>query len=142
MYTAIIIRPDIAFAASQLSHFLTNPNSSYLAAAEHIILYLYRTKHLAIQYSDHNREQMRICGDASFADDTKTRRSSNGYVILLFRGLVVWKAARQQTVITLITKAKLLALELVSKKSMAFKRFLAELMLEVGARWKIFCDNL
>jgi hypothetical protein len=142
LYTAIMIRPDVAFAASQLSHFLTNPDSSHLAAAEQVILYLYRTKHLAIQYGDHDGEQMRICGDASFADDTETRRSSNGYVISLFGGPVVWKAARQQTVTTSTTEAELLALELVSKESMAFKRFLAELMLEVGAGWKIFCDNL
>ena len=32
LYTAIMIRPDVAFAASQLSRFLTNPSLDHLAA--------------------------------------------------------------------------------------------------------------
>jgi hypothetical protein len=32
LYTAIIIRPDVAFAASQLSHFLQNPSPEHIYA--------------------------------------------------------------------------------------------------------------
>jgi hypothetical protein len=142
LYTAIMIRPDIAFAASQLSHFLTNPDASHFAAAEQVILYLFRTKTLSIRYGAHEGEHIRMCGDASFADDVDSRRSTHGYVISLFGGPVIWKSARQPTVTTSTTEAELLALELVSKESMAFKRFLTELMLSLGTGWQIFCDNL
>ena len=32
LYTAIMLRPDVAFTTAQLSHFLTNPSSEHLAA--------------------------------------------------------------------------------------------------------------
>ena len=141
LYTAIMIRPDIAYAASQLSHFLTNPGAAHFKAADQVIAYLYRTKHLGIRYGAHPGSQLLMCGDASFADDSETRRSSQGYIVQLFGGPIIWKAARQATVTTSTTEAELLALEHVAKESTALKRFLNELRLNLGVAWEIFCDN-
>jgi hypothetical protein len=141
LYTAIMIRPDVAYAASQLSHHLTNPGAAHFKAADQVIAYLYRTKHLGIRYGAHNGSQLLICGDASFADDRETRRSSQGYIVQLFGGPIIWKAARQSTVTTSTTEAELLALEHVAKESAALKRFLYELRLDLGVAWEIFCDN-
>lgn len=141
LYTAIMLRPDVAFAASKLSHFLTNPSKEHFAAADRVIVYLYRTRYEAIQYGQYKDSALVICGDASFADDEDTRRSSHGYVIMLFGGPIIWKAARQNTVTTSTTEAELLALEHVSKESMALKRLFKELQLDLGTAWQIFCDN-
>ena len=59
----------------------------------------------------------------------------------LFGGPIIWKAARQATVTTSTTEAELLALEHVAKESVALKRFLYELQLDLGVPWEIFCDN-
>jgi hypothetical protein len=48
LYTAIMLRPDIAFAVSKLSHSLTNPRDQHLQAVERVIIYLYRTRGQAI----------------------------------------------------------------------------------------------
>lgn len=141
LYTAIMIRPDVAYAASQLSHHLTNPGAAHFQAAAQVIGYLYRTKHLGIRYGAHLGSQLLICGDASFADDSESRRSSQGYIVQLFGGPIIWKAARQSTVTTSTTEAELLALEHVAKESTALKRFLYELRLDLGVAWEIFCDN-
>jgi hypothetical protein len=141
LYTAIMIRPDVAFAASQLSHHLTNPGPAHFRAAEQVIAYLYRLKHLGIRYGGHKGAKLLMCGDASFADNTESRRSSQGYIVQLFGGPIIWKAARQVTVTTSTTEAELLALEHIAKESVALKRFLHELCLDLGASWEIFCDN-
>jgi hypothetical protein len=141
LYTAIMIRPDVAYAASQLSHHLTNPGAAHFQAAAQVMAYLYRTKHLGIRYGAHKGSQLLICGDASFADDRESRRSSQGYIVQLFGGPIIWKAARQATVTTSTTEAELLALEHVAKESVALKRFLYELRLDLGVPWEIFCDN-
>jgi hypothetical protein len=141
LYTAIMIRPDVAYAASQLSHHLTNPGAAHFQAADRVLSYLYRTKRLGIQYGAHKGSQLLICGDASFADDRESRRSSQGYIVQLFGGPIIWKAARQATVTTSTTEAELLALEHVAKESAALKRFLHELRLDLGIPWEIFCDN-
>ena len=94
LYTAIMLRPDIAFAASKLSHFLTNPSKEHFGAVDRVITYLYRTRYDAITYGGNEESELLICGDASFADDPETRKSSQGYLIMLFGGPIIWKAAR------------------------------------------------
>jgi hypothetical protein len=74
-----------------------------------------------------------MCGNASFADNTESRRSSQGYIVQLFGGPIIWKAARQVTVTTSTTEAKLLALEHIAKESVALKRLLYKLRLDLGA---------
>jgi hypothetical protein len=48
LYTAIMLRPDVAFAASQLSHFLTNPSREHMNAVDWTIRYLFGTRFLGI----------------------------------------------------------------------------------------------
>ena len=51
-----------------------------------MLLYLYATKTKALQLSQGTG--LKVASDASFADNTIDRKSSQGYVIKLFRGLV------------------------------------------------------
>jgi hypothetical protein len=95
LYTAIMIRPDVAYAASLLSQFLTNPGPEHFTAVNWTIRYLFGTRFLAIEYNGELKDlNLMIASDASFADDLLTRRSSQGYLILLFGGAIIWKAAR------------------------------------------------
>jgi hypothetical protein len=82
-----------------------------------------------------------IASDASYADDIDTRRSSQGYVMSLFGGPVIWRAARQSTVTTSTTEAKLLAVEHTAKETLALQRFFKDIKLDLGELWTIFCDN-
>ena len=141
LYTAIMIRADVAFAASLLSRYLTNPSSEHLAAADHCIQYLWGTRFLAIQYGGHVEAQLVIASDASFADDLDTRRSSQGYVMSLFGGIVVWKATRQDTVTTSTTEAELLSVGRTAQEAMALSRLFQDINLELGEMTRIFCDN-
>lgn len=143
LYTAIMVRPDVAYAAAKLSQFLTNPAPEHLKAAKHTIRYLYGTRFLSIAYgAEHQGAQhLVIASDASFADDVETRRSSQGYLFMLFGGLINWRASRQETVTTSSTEAELLALAQTGKETLALQRMLRDLRLELGEVWKIFCDN-
>ena len=90
LYIVIILRVDVAFVALRLSHFLTNPSLEHLAAVNWTIRYLFGTRFLAITYSYKLRDsQLIIASDALFADDLDTRRSSNSYIVILFRGLIL-----------------------------------------------------
>jgi hypothetical protein len=48
--------------------------------------------------------------DVSFANDIETRKSLYRFTIILFRGLIVWRTVRQDTIITLIIEVELLGL--------------------------------
>ncbi|KAL0944848.1 reverse transcriptase domain protein [Colletotrichum truncatum] len=142
LYTAIMVRPDVAFAVAQLSRYLTNPSPKHLAAINQTIRYLYGTRYLAICFGGTGGGQvLLIAGDASFADDEETRRSSQGYIIFLFGGPIQWKAARQNTVTTSTTEAELLSLEHTAKETIALKRLFRDVLLDLGDVWKIHCEG-
>ena len=84
-----MIRPDVAFAAAQLSRFLTNPSEDHLAAANWTLQYLFRTRFQGIIYSRELLDtNLIISSDASFADDEEIRHSFYGYIVSLFSGLI------------------------------------------------------
>jgi hypothetical protein len=140
LYTAIMIRPDVAFAASQLSHFLQNPSKIHINAINWTIRYLFATRFLAIEYGKgamskrpgNTSSLLIVASDTSFADDSETRRSSQGYTIFLFGGIIAWKAARQDIVTTSTTEAELLGLASVGKEAMALWRLFQDIQLDIG----------
>ncbi|RYP17079.1 hypothetical protein DL767_010081 [Monosporascus sp. MG133] len=119
LYGAVTTRPDIAEAASHLSRYSRNPGPIHHDALDEALLYGYHTRHLAIQYGGDEEPNVRslICSsDASFADNPD-RRSSQGFVISLFGGPIVWRANKQDTVTTSSTEAELLALSQTVKEA-------------------------
>jgi hypothetical protein len=82
LYAAVVSRPDISFAASQLSQFAVNPSPEHLRCANRVLSYLQTTKYYAIQFSGSvatptevetgDDEVLQLSSDASFADDPET----------------------------------------------------------------------
>jgi hypothetical protein len=143
-FAAVVTRPDIAKAASKLSEFLQNPSPAHSSAADRVISYLYGTKTLAIEYSGRiDSSKIFICSaDAAFADDTLTRRSSDGYLFQLYGGPIDWRAAKQKTVTTSSTEAELLSLSFAAKEVMWWRRLFAAIQFDMEHEISINCDNL
>jgi hypothetical protein len=74
LYTAVITRPDVAFAVSQLSRFITNPRLKHHKGADQVLHYLKNTRSLALQYR--GDDHFRVASDASFADNSIDQKSS------------------------------------------------------------------
>jgi len=78
LFTTISSRPDIAFAASQLSKFNQRPIPQYMETARRVVRYLYKTRFLYLQYRNQRRNSAKsfICtNNISFADNTLDRKS-------------------------------------------------------------------
>ena len=119
LFTAITTRPDVAFAASRLARFNMNPSNIHHKAADQTIQYLYRMKEKVLRYGGDNNEAHSFiyASDTLFADNTLDRKSSQGYIMLLFGGAITWKANKQNIVIMLSTEAELLALSQTAKEA-------------------------
>ena len=140
LYAAVITRVDIAFAASRLSRFNTNPGEQHHAAAEHLIRYLLGTKTLALELG--GGDSLDTWSDASFADNTLDRKSSQAYVMKLFGGVIGWRANKQDTVTTSTTEAELLSLAQATKEAMFVSRLITELSVQLDTSIiNIWCDN-
>ncbi|KAF7573989.1 hypothetical protein PtrM4_056120 [Pyrenophora tritici-repentis] len=140
LFAAVNTRPDVAFPVSRLARFLTNPGPLHQEAADRVLLYLESTKLLSLSFG--GDDQLVVASDASFADNTADRKSSQGYVIKLFGGLIAWRANKQDTITTSTTEAELLALSQVAKESMFVRMLLEELRVELTEKTiTIQCDN-
>jgi len=140
LYGGCITRPDVAFASSRLSRFNNNPGPKHHRAADRVLRYLGRTHAFALQLGGGN--DFETYSDASFADNTVDRRSSQAYVMKLFGGVVGWRANKQDTVTTSTTEAELLALAQAAKEALFASRLLRELGVTLeDSSVKLWCDN-
>jgi hypothetical protein len=97
---------------------------------------------LCIQYGNQSTATSLICAsDASFADNTIDRKSSQGYIMKLFGGPIAWRANKQDTVTTSSTEAELLALSQTAKETIYLSRLMKALSLELDEPLTIECDN-
>lgn len=140
LYAAVITRPDVAFAVSRLARFLTNPSPKHHEAADRVFYYLRRYRGLAIQLG--GGDDFLVASDASFADNTVDRKSSQAYAMKLFGGLIGWRASKQNTVTTSTTEAELLALSQAAKEGLYVGRLLRELTIRLEDHHiQVQCDN-
>ena len=140
LYAAVISRPDIAFAVSRIARHNANPSQEHHEAVNRVIRYLGKTRHYALRFG--GEDDFVVASDASFADNTLDRKSSQAYAMKLFGGLIGWRANKQTTVTTSTTEAELLALSQAAKESI----FVSHLIKELGVtlddqRIQIQCNN-
>jgi transposase InsO family protein len=142
LFAATTTRPDIAFASSRLARYNMNPDKSHHEAADRVLKYLHRTRGYALQFGHQKDAVSLICAsDASFADNSLDRKSSQGYVMMLFGGPIAWRANKQDTVTTSSTEAELLALSQTAKEAIFLSRLLKALTLRLDEPLTIQCDN-
>ena len=148
LYTALITRPDAAFAAVRLSCFMNRPTIDHMGAVDRLIQYLYTTRFLAIRYSpinvdldplSHEAAIFTAASDAAFADNPD-RKSSEGFLFKLYGGPIDWSAKKQRTVTTSTTEAELLALSEAAKQLIWWHRLFHNICFQ-GASTTIDCDN-
>jgi hypothetical protein len=102
-YSAVINRSDIVKVVSKLTEHLINSKSTHLAAVNHLIRYLYKTKHLTIKFDVSKNEELiadqanenqanekhvfEATADAAFANE-KERKSAEEYTFKLLDDLI------------------------------------------------------
>lgn len=119
---------------------MTNPSPEHHAAADRVLLYLLRYRDFGLQFGGH--DEFLVASDASFADNTVDRKSSQAYTMQLFGGLIGWRANKQETVTTSTTEAELLALSQAAKEGIFVSRLLQELAVKLeDHRIRLLCDN-
>ena len=79
--------------------------------------------------------------DASFADDPETRHSSCGFALMLYGGIVHYKATKQKTVTTSSTEAELLAVSYLAKEYLWWMRLFDGIELDLNHEAVISLDN-
>ena len=135
-YLAVCCRPDISFSVNLCARYVSNPYSSHLNAAKHILRYLKGTPLVGITYTgDVHMQDMWLCGysDASYAADPDNRKSTTGYVFTMFGGAISWNSKLQPTVAISTTEAEYMATSAATREATWIKKLLTELGVYIGA---------
>jgi hypothetical protein len=87
MYLAIAMRPDISFAMSKLSRFISDPGDDHWRALERVMCYLKGTSNYGI-HSSGNPKVLEGYNDSNWISDADDIKATSGYVFTLGGGSV------------------------------------------------------
>ena len=132
-FAAHSCRPDISATVSLLSRFLCDPTRSHLKQARHCLAYLYNTRKYGITYTRDATVTVdehiiippnTVVGfaDATWADDSATRKSQTGYVFLLNGAAVSWASQQQNHVAESSGEAEFRAYHAASKEARSLRK--------------------
>eukprot|EP00048_Salpingoeca_helianthica_P013920 m.211283 g.211283 ORF g.211283 m.211283 type:complete len:273 (+) comp15559_c3_seq2:760-1578(+) len=141
LHLARFLRPDVAFAVTQLARYQKAPTALHWDMGKHVLRYLKGTSTLGIVYQSLVREQsvaaqlvptlgeLQLYGfvDASWAEDP-TRRSQSAYVFMLGNAAVSWRSKLQSIVATSSCEAEYVALSAAVKEALYLRSLLADVL--------------
>ena len=91
-------RPDLSFAVSFISRFMTTPKVEHWTTEKQVLRYVKGTLEFGILYS--RSKDPRLCGytDSDWAGSVDDKKSTSGYVFSLGTGAVTWTSKKQHAV--------------------------------------------
>jgi hypothetical protein len=141
-YSVVISRSNIVKTTSKLAEHLINSRFDHLTAVNHLIRYLYETKHLIIRFDVSKDEKVfEVIADAAFANE-KERKSVEEYTFKLFDDLIDWATKKQTTMSTSITEIELLIMLNVDKKFIWWLNLFKKIEFSSDHQMTLYNDNL
>ena len=98
MYLASAMRPDISFAVSKLSRFMSNSDTDYWHALERVMRYLVGTMSYVIHYSGHPAV-LEGYNDSNWISDADELYATSWYIFTLGGDAISWRSCKQ-TILT------------------------------------------
>ncbi|KAG8480861.1 hypothetical protein CXB51_025485 [Gossypium anomalum] len=140
MYAMVCSRPDLSYAVSAVSRYMTNPGKEYWKAVQWILIYLRGTTDVYLQFGRTEEDGVIGYVDTDFAGDLDRRRSLIGYVFTIGGCAISWKATLQTTVALSTTEAEYMAITEACKEAIWLKGLFSELNEDLQINI-VFCDS-
>ena len=141
MYAAVMTRPDIAFAVSNLSQYLDAPRTTHLQAVARVFRYLSGTKELKLVLGGVNPT---VAGysDSDWASQNH-RHSISGFTFFIGTGAVTWSSKKQPIITLSSTEAEYVALTHSSKEIIWIHKLLTDFssIFTFTLPTTLHCDN-
>jgi hypothetical protein len=144
LYLSCWTRPDISFAVSELSRFVSDPGLVHMQAAKRVIRYLKGTKELKLRYSRPEGVKInQLWGyvDSDWAGCIDTRKSTTRYLLMFNGAAVSWKSKRQNVVALSSAEAEFMAASALVQEVIYIRKLLQRLGYTQSGPTPIFEDN-
>nr|AAV44166.1 putative polyprotein [Oryza sativa Japonica Group] len=142
MYLASATRPDISFAVSKLSRFVSNPEDDHWQALKRVMRYLKGTMSYGIHYTGYPKV-LEGYSDSNWISDADEIKATSEYAFTLGGGAVSWKSCKQTILTRSTMEAELTALDTATVEA----EWLRELLMDLPVVEKVVpailmnCDN-
>ncbi|CAJ2638092.1 unnamed protein product [Trifolium pratense] len=139
VYTAS--RPDLMFAASLLSRFMSKPSHLHLGAAKRVLRYVMGTMEYGIRFEKNSKFEAKGYCDSDWAGSVDDMKSTSGYVFNLGSGVISWCSKKQDNVAQSSAEAEYLAAGLATQQSLWLRRILEDIGEKQDGSLQLHCDN-
>ncbi|KAL2254482.1 UNVERIFIED_CONTAM: Retrovirus-related Pol polyprotein from transposon TNT 1-94 [Sesamum indicum] len=141
MFLMVCTRPDIAYAISCLSRYMSNPGPPHWEALKWLLRYLRGTDNIGINFSKFS-VSVNLIGyvDSNYANEKDSRKSTTSYIFTLCGSCISWKSQLQHIVALSTTEAEYIATTEAFKEAI----WLEGLVKEIGFlknRLTVFSDS-
>ena len=134
-------QPNVAYSASYLSRFVSALTKSHWQLALRVVTYLVHTHTVGITLDRGNLKPLEMYVDANWAGCEATRRSTAGYLAMLYGSPINWCSCRQQTTAASTMEAEYIAGVEATKDVIWLRSLLTELGIEQTGPKQLYCDN-
>ncbi|CAM8981508.1 unnamed protein product [Rhodiola kirilowii] len=111
MYAMISTRPDLSYAISVLSRYMSNPGYEHWLAVKWLVAYIASTLDVGLSYSKRcNEPDLVGFVDADFAKDKDSTKSTTTYYFTLGKNCISWKSGLQSIVTLSTTESEYMAI--------------------------------
>ncbi|XP_020960750.1 uncharacterized protein LOC107647542 [Arachis ipaensis] len=136
-----ISRPDITYAVSTLSQFLSKPTTTHLTALHHLLRYLKGSVGQGLLFSAKSELQLMAYANADWAGCPDTRRSVTGYCVFIGDSLISWRSKKKQhTVSRSSAESEYRAMAAVAAELTWLKGLLSDFQVDIPSSM-LFCDS-
>lgn len=139
MYAAVATQPDIAFAVSTLSQFLSNPGEVHWEQVKHILRYLSSTKHHLLTYGNEHHDLIGFT-DADGASQEHCQ-AILGFVFLIDRAAISWASCKQELVTLSTAKTEYVTATHAAKDCIWLRRLIKPFLEPPSILTTLYCDN-
>lgn len=145
LHMAQCTRPELALSVGALASYNSSPSQAHYDAAVDIVRYVGCTAERGITFG-HSSVPLEIWCDANFAACQDTRRSTTGWVVVMYGGAVSWSSKKQPTTAASTMDAEYQACGSVAREGISLLKALDELSLlsndfPIKGPLSVFCDN-
>jgi hypothetical protein len=139
LYLSVCTRADVAQAVGALARYMSTPTEAHWAAALGVVRYIAGTAQYGFVFGGSDIPLEGYC-DADYAGDTDSRRSTTGYVFLMFGGAVSWSSRLQPTVAASTVEAEYLSAAQAVKEALWLRKLGKDLGIDFGTV-EVLCHN-
>uniref|UniRef100_A0A2N9I442 Integrase catalytic domain-containing protein n=1 Tax=Fagus sylvatica TaxID=28930 RepID=A0A2N9I442_FAGSY len=136
-----ITRPDISYAVSIVSQFMTNPRVPQMNAVIRILKYLKNAPGRGLFYRSSGHLRIEGYTDADWAGSPSDRKSTTGYCTFIGGNLITWRSKKQSVVARSSAEAEYRAMAHTTCELTWLRTVLQEFGLLIQGPTPLYCDN-